>query len=1014
MQLSSVKSQIQKAYEVSSFNWNMPEVSGQQVSLRSITQDQYRLIKISEISESNAKAYRTAMGNVLSILNGSEASLVYILSGTAEGVDLYFGVIKKEGSNENISDALSLLESSINGNFLGASIERVATDSNELENIVKLSSRFGYAVGVPNLNEESNDDEEFQGLERLVNSLSGESWQLVVVAEPNQSDDIEELLDQIYDLSTELSIHIKDSYQLSENSGTSTTSTQGDNWSDTQGDSHSTAHSKNKSVSESHTNSKGQQSSQTNSSNSNQRGNSSGSSESVTRGTNNSNTTGGNSSLAKGSNAGESQSITKEKINKSYEEMQKHLSETLIERFRIGRSKGMFRTSIYFGAANQQVYQRLTQSVKSIFQGNQSNVTPLKVYEMKGYKPKSLGELLQSQTFRNQELIEAEHSNLLTHGIPFDAMKKTVSASSWLNTSELAILTSFPSKELPGIKLRKSVDFAVNTGNVELEESFQIGHVVHHGRILETSPVRLPLKDLNKHVFVAGVTGAGKTTTCMKLLIDSNLPFMVIEPAKTEYRALYAQGQKDGFEVDYYPLGREDVFPFRLNPFELVHVKQSLMGHISVLTSTLVAVYPMEAAMPQIVEEAIILAYEDRGWNITSNWNYLYDDPFDKTSNGEAWPTFSDLLNQLRVVIKSKGMGAEFEEKYEGSLVAKITNLTEGVKGVMLNTRHSLDFESLLDKKVVIELEEMKGEQDKSILMGFIITRLAEAMKLKHSKQADFQHLTLIEEAHRLLSRVDPGESESKKYGVEMFANLLAEVRKYGEGLIIADQSPMKLIPDVIKNTHTKIIHRLYEQQDRTAVANAMSMDEDQSDFLPNLKTGETVVYCGGWHAPVRVQIEETIKTDAEELSEVMLTEKGQNQMWQQLSHLSPGFATLTFIDEGNFKQYYSCAKRILYLMLVFQKNVEPGQPLDQQKDSVHSAKLQLSAVIGQLEMTSEEVALLLQTVFLDSLVIKPSSHKWLSIWIKNFIHDTGETDMEKTLSFNQRTFLEDLKKLSI
>lgn len=1013
MQLSSVKSQIQKAYEDSSFNWNMPDVSGQQVSLRSITQEQYRLIKISEISESNAKAYRIAMGNVLSILNGSDASLVYVLSGTTEGVDLYFGVVKKEGSNENIADTLSLLESSINGNFLGASIERVATDSNELENIVKRSSRFGYAVGVPNLNEESNDDEEFQGIERLVNSLSGESWQLVVVAEPNQGNDVEELLDQIYNLSTELSIHIKDSYQLSENSGTSTTSTQGDNWSDTTGHSHSTALSKNKGISESHTSSKGEsrgQSSQTNSSNSHQRGTSSGSSESVTRGTNNSNTKGGSSSLAVGSNAGESQSITKEKINKSYEEMQKHLSETLIERFRIGRSKGMFRTSIYFGAANQQVYQRLTQSVKSIFQGNQSNVTPLKVYEMKGYKPKSFGELFQSQTFSNQELIEAEHSNLLTHGISFNAMKKTVSASSWLNTSELAILTSFPSKELPGIKLRKSVDFAVNTGSVEVEESFQIGHVVHHGRILETSPVRLPLKDLNKHVFVAGVTGAGKTTTCMKLLIDSNLPFMVIEPAKTEYRALYAQGKKDGFEVDYYPLGREDVFPFRLNPFELVHAKQSLMGHISVLTSTLVAVYPMEAAMPQIVEEAIILAYEERGWNITSNWNYLYDDPFDKASNGEAWPTFSDLLNQLRVVIKSKGMGAEFEEKYEGSLVAKITNLTEGVKGVMLNTRHSLDFESLLDKKVVIELEEMKGEQDKSILMGFIITRLAEAMKIKHARQADFQHLTLIEEAHRLLSRVDPGESESKKYGVEMFANLLAEVRKYGEGLIIADQSPMKLIPDVIKNTHAKIIHRLYEQQDRTAVANAMSMDEDQSDFLPNLKTGETVVYCGGWHAPVRVQIEETIKTDDEQLSDGLLVEKGKAQMWAQLRFISPQFANLSFVNNGNFNQLYQQSKALVFLMVKFQKSLIQGKECEKQSSQVKHLCKKINEVVYRLKLKEDDVVALIKNVLTDSVTLNTDTQTYLEDWIKTVL---GYSSQERC-SFKEQNAIKELIKISI
>lgn len=189
------------------------------------------------------------------------------------------------------------------------------------------------------------------------------------------------------------------------------------------------------------------------------------------------------------------------------------------------------------------------------------------------------------------------------------------------------------------------------------------------------------------------------------------------------------------------------------------------------------------------------------------------------------------MIAQLDKVITSKQMGREFEEKYRGSLVARLTSLTLGVKGRMLNSRYSMNFDQLLDRRVVIEMEEIKDEKDKALLMGLIINRLAECMKQRHRIQPDFRHLTLIEEAHRLLSRPEPGDAESKKMGVEMFANLLAEVRKYGEGLIIADQIPNKLIADVIKNTNTKIVHRLFAADDRKIIGDAIGLSEEQQAF---------------------------------------------------------------------------------------------------------------------------------------------------------------------------------------
>ncbi|WP_221402398.1 hypothetical protein, partial [Riemerella anatipestifer] len=176
-------------------------------------------------------------------------------------------------------------------------------------------------------------------------------------------------------------------------------------------------------------------------------------------------------------------------------------------------------------------------------------------------------------------------------------------------------------------------------------------------------------------------------------------PFFVIEPAKTEYRSLY---QYLGNEIEYYTLGNEKISPFRFNPFELI-TGESLSGHIDMLKATFTAGFPMEASKPYLIEEAIVRSYQDKGWDINQNENLFYDNPWENPS--ECFPIFSEVLETLKDVIASKNFGRELQEKYEGSLISRLDNLTLGAKGKMLNTRTSINIKEMLYKKVVIELE---------------------------------------------------------------------------------------------------------------------------------------------------------------------------------------------------------------------------------------------------------------------------------------------------------------------
>lgn len=863
--------------------WTPPIFQANQlaVSKHNKQNTRYRLFSIKEIGENKAGAYRLSMSNVIACANNSKCQVIYILSGTPGAVSLLIGVATSDltVTDSQLHDYSKNLKAAFEGNFLGARLENVSSGNQEIQDIIESSKHLGLVTGVPSFNEDETkaNEEDFQGIERLANSLANETWQLIIVAEPGSDDEIRSILDSVYDFSTDISSELKKSVQRSENTGWSENNTSGTSKSTTEGSSVSNTRNKGETGGESAGSSSSSNSSSSSKSTNIGTSTSYTKGESKTSGTSDSNTTGINKSKSVSSSGGNSVSYTNDLTNKRVEEIQKHISEKLIPRLQQGRSKGMFKTAIYVSANEAATYDRLSTTVLSIFQGNEATMTPLRAHKL-ATNSKELS--LALMKFNNNNELE---NNELIYSTPFDFEDNKIVGATWLTTKELSLIAGLPNKELPGIKIRKTVEFALNTNSQNNSNSnIQLGKIIQNGRILQNKLVNLPLFDLNKHVFVTGVTGAGKTTTCMKILLESNLPFLVIEPAKTEYRALHSFDKN----VEYYVIGREDLTPFRLNPFELVSKQANLLGHISTLKATLAAVFPLEAAMPYIVEEAIIKAYEVKGWDIHSGENFLIDEPWASHSN--AWPNFSDLINQLEPVVKSKNMGKEFEEKYIGSLVGRLTNLTLGTKGRMLNSKNSIDFDVLLDKKVVIELEEIKDGQDKALFMALILGRLAECMKYRHKKQANFQHLTLIEEAHRLLSKPEPGDTGSQKMGVESFANLLAEVRKYGEGLIIADQIPNKLISDVIKNTHTKIVHRLFSADDRASIGDAMGLSDEQKEFLPSLETGETIVYCGGWHAPVWVKIDEKVKTDNPEMDEATLLKKGIEQLGQQKNKFFP------------------------------------------------------------------------------------------------------------------------------
>jgi putative ATP-binding protein len=254
--------------------------------------------------------------------------------------------------------------------------------------------------------------------------------------------------------------------------------------------------------------------------------------------------------------------------------------------------------------------------------------------------------------------------------------------------------------------------------------------------------------------------------------------------------------------------------------------------------------------MPAVLKDAVLCAYEDCGWDLVESVNKISD---------ELFPTFTDLEKELWTVIKNSAYSDELKGNYIGSLVTRIKSLTNGLNGQIFAS-DEIDNKLLFDKNVIIDLSRIGSLETKSLIMGILVMRLNEyRMSEVTEMNSKLKHVTVLEEAHNILKRVSTEQnSESSNVSgksVEMLSNAIAEMRTYGEGFIIADQSPNAVDVSAIRNTNTKIIMRLPDEIDRRLAGKAAALKDEQLDEIAKLPKGVAVVYQNDWIEPVLCKI---------------------------------------------------------------------------------------------------------------------------------------------------------------
>lgn len=806
----------------------------------------YRLDKITyENDHFNREFFHAAFNS----LKTKEFNLVFIIDGYPDGVNFYIGCAKNsdfpnnsEADNLYASDYAYNIRQIISGHMVGSEISEIS--QNELNCLMNPSmhvfKKFGILSGIPSESGES-EQKHFLGVEHLVNAMSGDRWRIMIVADRLSDEEVVDYQNEIYRLYQDIDRCSK--ININSSRADNNSSSHSDDYHENDGRTKSCGKSYNSKVNDDDTNG-------WNSSDSRNFGTSIGYSDSSSEGTT------------------RTTSYALELRNKKAEEIKKYVDEQLLPKLQMAAAKGFFRTSVYCLTSNTRVWKKLENNLTNIFQSDKSCMTPLMLHEINLDTNFDYSSLMGAQNiFRNQiNDVSVTMNCLFKRRCQLDG--RYVLYSSLFTIDELTLIASLPSREVTGLDVVKSVDFGLNLkygrrldfAGDDRCDGVCIGNVIHNGFQTKTEFTLSP-QLYSKHIFIAGVTGSGKTTTCQTLLKSAGCNFLVIEPAKTEYRSL--MNIEDFSDLVVFTVGNDRVAPFCINPFEVVK-GENFTAHIDMLKATMVSSSPMEGSMPQIIEEAIYSCYESKGWNTMTGEN---------DEGKEDYPMMEDFVRSLSKIAKSKGFSDRLASDYVGTLVSRFSNLLVGAKGRIFNCKKS-NFGSLVDRKVVIEIENLKSPEDKCLLMGFILSHVSEEVRRRHSENKNFRHITLIEEAHKLLSKVEFGDSGSKKQAVEVFSDLLAEIRKYGEGYIVVDQIPSKLTPEILKNTNTKFIHRLFAADDKDMVGSCMSMTEEQSGYLSQLGVGECVAFSENMSKPVLLKIRQLTDTSDNDVEDSLIREQ--------------------------------------------------------------------------------------------------------------------------------------------
>lgn len=554
-----------------------------------------------------------------------------------------------------------------------------------------------------------------------------------------------------------------------------------------------------------------------------------------------------NVTVTVGKNEGINQFFTNHNIHHALSVLDEQM-----KRFEKGTALGMWEFAAYVLSEDQNISNNVAHTYLALTQGEESYMSKSSVNLWRGDMGESSADTREIVHYLRdlRHPIFALNPNILENDSTYYVYPSLVTPTVPLSGQELAYSLNFPQKSIPGLPIIECTEFGRNIVSYDLdnksEQNIRLGNVFHMNREERVS-VDLSLNSLTSHAFITGSTGSGKSNTIYQLLSEArenNVKFLVVEPAKGEYKHVFGQEN----DIAVYGTNPKLTPLLRLNPFSFskeIHI----LEHLDRLIEIFNVCWPMYAAMPAVLKKAVEKSYIDCGWDLIQSRN----------SYGTIYPTFGDVAENIKEIIDSSEYDSENKGAYKGSLLTRIESLTNGINGIIFS-QDELSEQQLFDSNVIIDLSRVGSSETKSLIMGILVLKLQEYRMSQAEMNSPLRHLTVLEEAHNLLKRTSTEQSSESSNllgkSVEMLANAIAEMRTYGEGFIIADQAPSLLDLSVIRNTNTKIIMRLPDFSDRELVGRSANLNDDQILELAKLPKGVAAVYQNEWIQPVLCKVE--------------------------------------------------------------------------------------------------------------------------------------------------------------
>lgn len=771
-------------------------------------------------------------------------TLIHIILSDGNSVEYYIGT-RTSNINE-ISICQSVLSGTFEGNFPGSKlIQQDKAGLTACLNKVFSSSALGQSPvisavsGIPGLRSENNKDF-VQGMEKLIDSMSGKKYAMITIAEPVSSEQLLELKDNYEEIFSQLSPFAKitqtysesDSSALAENISNAVTESVGSTISSTRNVSKTKSRGKSKAISPSIIVLSG--SFGTNSGESNQTGFSHSDSQSSTSGRTQTKGTTDTFTTTTG------QTLQLVRDNKKVIDLLQKI-EKQIERIDDAKDNGLWSTATYCISDDTQTSKTLAGTLQSLCRGKKDTVENYSINTwMDPYKTKRIEAYLKKMM---HPLFEMNTGNE-----PVD-----ITPASMISGSELVITAGLPQKAVNGVSISKMVSFARNVfiedGQCEAGNTILLGNVYHMGK-REQAKIEIDLESLASHMMITGTTGSGKSNTVYQILSEARkngVKFLVIEPAKGEYKNVF------GNEQDVHVFGTNNKMAelLKINPFSFpdeIHV----LEHIDRLIEIFNVCWPMYAAMPAILKDAVLQAYQVCGWDLENSENIL--------KSKKSYPSFKDVQMQIRRILDTSDYSEDNKGDYAGALITRVRSLTNGINGQMF-TANEVSPAILFEENTIIDLSRIGSQETKSLIMGIVVMKLNEYRMgwADGCMNQELSHITVLEEAHNLLrntqGRFSAEGADMAGKSVEMITNSIAEMRTYGEGFVIVDQSPNAIDISAIRNTNTKILMRLPDENDRQQAGKSAAMTEKQIPELARLPKGVAVVYQNNWLDPVLCKI---------------------------------------------------------------------------------------------------------------------------------------------------------------